>query len=147
MKVQDARTVADIAAAALPDFTRKFFAAGRVAFRKGDAETLHEFRIAAKKFRYALEIFAPVYGPRFAQKVAKLKKLQDVLGDLNDLVTVRAVVKPHESGNLLDWVDAQEADLRTKIEEYWSAMDAPGAEPEWIRYFSRYAGRAGKAAP
>lgn len=145
MKASLAWSPAEAAAALLPDFTREFYRTGREAFAKGDYETLHEFRIAAKKFRYALELFQFLYGPKFAEKLAQLKKLQDHLGRLNDLATARTVVDAHESGGFLKWVDAEEEDLRAKLTDYWTnTTDAAGAEARWTRYLVRYAGRARK---
>lgn len=50
------------------------------------AERLHDLRIDAKKLRYLLEFFAGLYPRReIAPLVKSLKKLQEVLGDFNDL--------------------------------------------------------------
>lgn len=53
----------------------------------------HSLRIALKKLRYTAELFAPLYGAsetgRFIQA---LKRLQDGLGDANDLETGRHLV-------------------------------------------------------
>jgi CHAD domain-containing protein len=147
MKTDPHWTSVEAAVALLPDFSRKFYRAGREAFEKGDSESLHEFRIAAKKFRYALELFQPLYGPQFAQKLARLKKLQDYLGHLNDLATVRLVLRGQESGEFLAWAATEEADHRKKLTEYWTkTMDAPGVEEKWSQYLARYAGRAAKTA-
>jgi CHAD domain-containing protein len=143
VKIDPSFNAVEAAAALLPDFSRKFYAAGREAFDKGDYESLHEFRIAAKKFRYALELFQPLYGPKFLQKLAGLKKLQDYLGHLNDLATVRQVLRSHDSGDFLTWAEAEEAELRRKLTAFWTdTMDAPGAEEAWRRYLIRFAGRA-----
>ncbi|MCI0497735.1 MAG: CHAD domain-containing protein [Thermoplasmata archaeon] len=44
----------------------------------------HRMRIAAKRLRYALEIFEPLYGETGAVWVPTLKGLQDVLGEMHD---------------------------------------------------------------
>lgn len=148
MKIDPELSTVEAAKLLLPDFSRKFYRAGREAFEKGDAESLHEFRIAAKKFRYALELFQPLYGPRFRQKLAGLKKLQDFLGHLNDLATVRGLAKDRESGGLMSWVETEEAEFRTQLTSYWTtSLDAPGTAEKWSAYLATYAGRAGKKAP
>ena len=49
-------------------------------------EEVHRLRIQGKKLRYAIEFFSSLYPPDDIQTVVRqLKKLQDVLGDFNDL--------------------------------------------------------------
>ena len=51
---------------------------------------LHRLRIAAKKLRYAVEFFAPLYDDaRAGAYRAALVRLQDALGSYNDAVTVK----------------------------------------------------------
>lgn len=60
--------------------------------RTGDRfapEPLHRVRVAAKKLRYALEL---AEGPRRSALVATLRRAQGELGDLHDLVVLRALV-------------------------------------------------------
>jgi CHAD domain-containing protein len=45
---------------------------------------LHEMRIAAKRLRYTLEIFAPLYGPEFAAAIEAVKSIQEQLGFIHD---------------------------------------------------------------
>lgn len=144
MKVRLEWSPAEAASALLPELTRDFYHAGRHAFAQGDSESLHEFRIAAKKFRYALELFRPLYGPKFAEKLAGLKKLQDYLGRLNDLATARALIAGHDAGDFGAWMEKEGARVRAELEEYWrNTMDTPESESQWVRYFQRYAGRGG----
>ena len=44
----------------------------------------HELRIAAKRLRYTLEIFSPIYNRGLGDQIALLKKFQDVLGEMHD---------------------------------------------------------------
>jgi hypothetical protein len=46
--------------------------------------TLHDMRIAAKRLRYLLELFAPQFGPYAATAGKKVKHLQDLLGEIHD---------------------------------------------------------------
>lgn len=51
-----------------------------------DAAALHRLRISAKKYRYLLEFFRSLFEPKqISARIRKLKVLQDVLGELNDL--------------------------------------------------------------
>jgi hypothetical protein len=45
---------------------------------------LHDMRIAAKRLRYLLELFAPQFGPYAAKAGKKVKDLQDLLGEIHD---------------------------------------------------------------
>lgn len=143
MKVRLDWSPAEAASRLLPAFTREFYAAGRHAFAQGDSASLHEFRIAAKKFRYALELFRPLYGPKFADKLTGLKKLQDYLGRLNDLATARALIEGRDADEFAAWMEKEAGTVRAELEEYWrNTMDTLGAEQRWARYFARYAGRS-----
>jgi hypothetical protein len=51
--------------------------------------TLHDMRLAAKRLRYVLELFAPAFGPGAADGAKQAKKLQDVLGEIHDCDVTR----------------------------------------------------------
>jgi CHAD domain-containing protein len=57
-----------------------------------ESETLHQARIAGKRFRYTLEFFADALGPNVEQALTPLIALQENLGALQDGVTARAHV-------------------------------------------------------
>lgn len=60
---------------------------------KTDDEQLHKLRIKGKKFRYLLEFFRSFYGGREIDLFLKhMKKVQDNLGDFNDLSVQIAVL-------------------------------------------------------
>ena len=48
------------------------------------SEELHQMRIAAKKLRYSLEIFAPLYSGALNEPLATAKEVQKILGDIHD---------------------------------------------------------------
>lgn len=45
---------------------------------------LHQMRIAAKRLRYTMELFAPFYGPEFAAAIERIKTIQEQLGQIHD---------------------------------------------------------------
>jgi CHAD domain-containing protein len=47
-------------------------------------ELFHQLRIQLKELRYTLGFFAPILGPELEEARAGLKRLQQLLGDLND---------------------------------------------------------------
>lgn len=60
-----------------------------------DAQALHELRIAVKTLRYALEFLAPPRASRRTPRhIEALARLQDHLGQLNDLATANALLTP-----------------------------------------------------
>jgi putative phosphoesterase len=44
----------------------------------------HEMRIYAKKLRYTMEIFSPLYAEKLDEEIATMKAFQDVLGEIHD---------------------------------------------------------------
>lgn len=44
----------------------------------------HKMRIAAKRLRYSMEAFSPLFAGDFTDDIQKLKTLQDVLGEMHD---------------------------------------------------------------
>jgi putative phosphoesterase len=44
----------------------------------------HAMRIAAKRLRYTLEIFQPLYDDGLKEEISEIKRLQDVLGEMHD---------------------------------------------------------------
>ena len=53
-------------------------------FRPFDVETLHEMRIAAKRLRYAIELFQQCWGRSIATYAKRTARLQTALGDVHD---------------------------------------------------------------
>lgn len=130
-------TVAETASSMLPDLAREFFETGRRAFLEDDAEGLHQFRIAGKRFRYTLEIFADVYGPALERKLKALKTLQDALGDLNDVATARTLL---ESEAALQFLDRRESEVRGSLKKVWKAkFSRAKTEHDWCAFLSRFA--------
>lgn len=69
--------------------TRALIAAARV----DDPTSLHALRIGIKRLRYALEFFAPLAGAKAMQALlGQLVKLQDTLGQINDLASAGALL-------------------------------------------------------
>jgi adenylate cyclase len=61
--------------------------------KSDDPSSLHELRISIKRLRYAIEFFGPLIPGKGATRLIKrLAKLQDELGQLNDLASAGAVL-------------------------------------------------------
>jgi CHAD domain-containing protein len=61
----------------------------RYDFPRASDERLHRLRIAAKKLRYAMEIFDPVWPGALASEIDSAKALQDSAGEYHDWVVLR----------------------------------------------------------
>ena len=94
------------------------------------SEAQHDMRIAAKRLRYVLEIFAPCLGDEaeVARRVAK--RLQSVLGDLHDcdlmltrverMDSVEAVLRQRRERLFHDFVELWQAEASKGT---WAALD------------------------
>jgi CHAD domain-containing protein len=140
-------TPAANAKASLPALAREFFQAGAKAARSGSTpEELHQFRLASKRFRYTLEIFRPVYGDGLERRIERVRRVQTLLGDLQDCVASRALLAemyPRPSAILskaLTEMDRRASKCETKFRTSWAAdFGKPGEESRWTAYLSRYA--------
>ena len=116
----------------LPRMAKEYFNRGRAAARdKAPAEELHRFRIAAKNFRYTLDLFAPLYGASTKDLIQQLKGIQTLLGEINDCATVRSMVSRHHcSRQILDALKKRQSKKTEQFHKKWTA-DVPGAAAVW----------------
>ena len=99
----------------LPDMVAEHFHRGEIAVgKKIPAHKIHRFRIAAKHFRYTLDFFAPLYGGNLPLLIDRLKDVQTLLGDINDCVTARRIVKEEVTG---DGDEAVRGDVLSGLKE------------------------------
>lgn len=94
----------------------------------------HEMRIAAKRLRYALEIFGPCLGEEARAARQAAKGLQSVLGDLHDCDLMLSRVKGIESAAAVlrarrhrlfgEFVDLWQAEA---TESAWSGLERHAA--------------------
>ena len=105
----------------LPRRLKDFLKSGNAAANPNTgAEGLHAFRIATKKFRYTLEIFAPICGPQCQVSLVKLKRIQDLLGENNDLATVeRMVSRVKGAETLTAWLQMKQRKTSEEFFRYW----------------------------
>ena len=78
--------VIDLACKRINKKYRGIVKAGSMILENTQDEKLHALRIECKKLRYLMEFFASLYAPKkIGVLIEQLKKLQDNLGDFNDL--------------------------------------------------------------
>ena len=117
----------------------QYFARMRRELEKQPApKDLHRMRLATKRFRYTLELFRPCYGPALDRRLAALRTVQQVLGEVNDSVaTARLLPKPAKARA---WLERRTAEKAGEFRKHWTeTFDAPGQEALWIRYLERNA--------
>ena len=145
------KTATGVAAEPATDFARKRIRKLDQRLRKlgdrlaklGDAD-LHEFRIRAKKLRYAIGFFGDLFPAKAARAHAEaLSKVQDCLGALNDSVIVRqllaraerqakgldATVFARASGLIMGWNTARREDGIERLPKAWRHY--VGLDPFW----------------
>jgi CHAD domain-containing protein len=136
MKLKPTRNAAENARELLPKLLEKYFKAGRKA-AKGEhsQKKLHGFRLATKQFRYSLELFRPLYGPRLERKLSSLSKLQSVLGKLSDYHSVRTLLAGDKA--LEAKLDRATKKRLKEFREQWAAFDTEGQLKRWKSYLAR----------
>jgi inorganic triphosphatase YgiF len=113
-------------------------------FDKQSARRRHRLRIALKKLRYATELLAALYDQGEIERFTRrLKRLQDDLGDANDLRVgydiVAELARPRRRAGMLeaagqtvlDWHERRLADREPLLRRHLDRLLA--AEPFWSR--------------
>jgi CHAD domain-containing protein len=101
------------------------------------SEAQHDLRIAAKRLRYVLEIFASCLGGEAKAARDAAKRLQSVLGDLHDCDLMLAKVE--QIGSVAAVLRARRERLFHEFVELWQAEASRGT---WAAL-----GRASEHAP
>jgi CHAD domain-containing protein len=83
---------------------------------KASIEKIHRLRIEAKKVRYTLELFAPVYGASLDGWMERLKSLQNVLGTISDCESVREMIERQGGDRRIE--SALRRKVSGKLEEF-----------------------------
>ena len=133
-------SAAENASLELPRLAQAYFRAGRMIFRViPSARALHRFRLDTKRFRYTLELFAPCYGPGLEQRLARLRKIQDYLGEINDCVTTRELLG-RQNATVSSFLSRRMAAKTGAVRSYWrETFDAGGQDRWWTDYLARFA--------
>lgn len=128
------------ARAVLPAMTGDLFeAGGEAAAPEAGHDAMHQFRLRAKRLRYTLEIFEPVYraggSEDLKRALGQMKDLQDRLGAINDCVTARALLE-HDRAAIAaveGLLPGREAEFR----RYWKQRFGPAARKRWTAWLSK----------
>jgi len=131
--------IASTARRILPDMVEEFFTHGnRAAGANASARKLHQFRLAAKRIRYTLELLEPVYGPGLGTRLKPIRAVQTLLGDINDCRTARDLIAAWEGGQQCEARLRKRQRRKTKeFAAQWNeTLASPKVARQWIRYLS-----------
>lgn len=97
-----------------------------------DTEDRHDFRKDMKTLRYLSEFFAPLW-PGGGQRdfLARMQKLQDALGTLNDIATLLHPAEGEAAPDLAGKLAAEEREAMEKAAKHWRKLRLAG--PWWHR--------------
>lgn len=131
----------------LPRLVAEYFALMRELLVEDPAPAkLHQGRLACKRLRYTLELFRPCYGAALKQRLDALKKLQQVLGEVNDTAAAGKLLgkalqpKSAESARVEGFLEARAIEKTAEFRAQWTKeFDAPGREEWWTDYLARSA--------
>ena len=128
------------AAARLPKSAKQFLTGGDdAAQKKVSAEGLHRYRIEAKKFRYALELFQPALGAAAKEWLNRLKKVQSLLGDIHDYHMVRLTCAELDRDTELEaWLKKRQRRRTREFRKLWQeAFSDSSARRQWVAALRR----------
>lgn len=99
---------------------------------EAEPPALHQLRIACKRLRYALEIFAPQLGPGIAPLRKALVAAQGHLGDIQDTTVALGLVErlsqrdPHNAGlrAFAQALQGEHATLKLAVDSVWEPLRA-----------------------
>jgi CHAD domain-containing protein len=125
----------------LPQLAADYFARARKLLAEDPPPArLHGLRLDTKRLRYTLELFQPCYGPGLEVRLQALRRVQQLLGEVNDSVAAAALLPKGARGrpHLENRAESKAQEFR----RHWAeAMDAPGQADRWKAYLSRNARR------
>lgn len=121
----------------LPGLAAAYFAEARTLLNDVTKPAhLHRLRLLSKRLRYTLELFRTCYDSGLEERIDSLKRLQDVLGDINDAVTsARLIRKLPGSVRIRRHLEHRAAHKAARfLTEWHTRFDAPGREAWWTDY-------------
>jgi CHAD domain-containing protein len=142
----DSTGVAANARTALPKLAEAFFAqVRRVLARNPKPARLHPLRVSGKRLRYSLDLFRPCYGSGLDERIDALRRVQDLLGQVNDSVVSLALIRKSMRRSRLRtqverFAGRRAAEKAKAFRRHWQReFDAPGREEWWTGFLSREA--------
>src|ERR1035438_84219 len=105
----------------LPLLVTDYFAQVRELLAAGPPPAgLHPIRLASKRLRYTLELFRPCYGPGLETRLAALRSLQQLLGEVNDSVSAAKLLP--KSMRAREYVERHGEEKAAEFRKHWSEV-------------------------
>lgn len=131
--------VAESAAQHLPGLAERFFERAGELFSAG---ALHELRLEIKRFRYTLELFRELYGPRLGALLEMLRQAQQLLGEMNDCATVARMLDASAPEDFRRFLETRAKRKEAEFRALWQKrLGRPGEGSRWAEYLRRYVRR------
>jgi CHAD domain-containing protein len=131
----------------LPQLATSYFARVRVLLADDPSPArLHPVRLLTKRLRYTLELFRACYGPALETRLAALRRIQQLLGEVNDSIAAGRLLSGSMStaspqrARVLRYLEERAAAKAEEFRKDWAEVfDAPGQERWWTTYLARHA--------
>jgi len=156
MKWREEETAAANARVFLPEVLLEYLKLGERLVAEGvHPRQLHELRLATKHFRYGVEMFEPLFGPKVSELLGILRETQQRLGQISDATASEAWLRQRKIQRdpgcqaLLRFLDEKAARQSGEFAGFWKThWGSEELRNRWVLYLRRYAGRtAGKPFP
>ncbi len=115
--------------------TDEFFAFAPFLTDPTNVTQLHDMRIAAKRLRYALELFADALGPDAAACIDRVKEFQEVVGDIHDHDVHANILRAHLETRAAEHAHAladRAMQAESAIESFKEECRAVVTEDAWV---------------
>jgi CHAD domain-containing protein len=118
---------------------KPFFRQGnQVAGANAGPGELHKLRIAAKKLRYTLELFAELYGPAAGDWLERIRGAQSLLGGINDCRAVQSLMASLGGNAKVEAALRRKQRRKTRqFQRLWSEEFAGVAPRQWMHSLRR----------
>jgi CHAD domain-containing protein len=136
----------------LPQLAASYFAQVRALLADDPSPArLHRLRLLTKRLRYTLELFRPCYGPALDTRLAALRRIQQLLGEVNDsaaagrLLSKSMIPASPQRARILRYLEERASVKAQEFRKDWAEVfDAPGQERCWTTYLARHARTPGR---
>jgi CHAD domain-containing protein len=121
----------------LPKLAAAYFAEARTLLNDVSRPAhLHRLRLLSKRLRYTLELFRPCYDAGLEERLGSLKRLQDILGEINDAVASAYLIEEMPGSlQMRQYLEQRAARKAARFLTEWRThFDAPGRELWWTSY-------------
>jgi CHAD domain-containing protein len=121
----------------LPRLAAEYFIEVRKALAANPSPAgLHRVRLATKHFRYTLELFRPCYGPGLESRLAALRVVQQLLGDVNDAVSAAKLLPKRMRAR--KFIERRGQDKAAEFRKNWAEVfDAAGQQRRFTAFLKR----------